>query len=371
MRIALIAPYFPPNIGGIETYIYELAKALSKENEVYVFTCGRGITETYDGVKVFRLRAIDIKDMPVPLKIPYPIPASLLFKLARARIDLIHAHGHAFITSLQAALAARLTHKPFILTVHDVGISYRDYLIMRGVRPLADLTFISYIFKQADAVITLNNVTYKYALRFNPRKVVVIPQGINFDMFKPNDGEGEYVTFIAARLVPQKGGEVFIRTIPIVLKEESEARFLVIGDGFQRPYLERLTRELGVKDRVEFIGGIQHREVPKYLSMSKIVVFPSEIPTGLALLEAAAMRRPIITTDNEWARDTLGDTPVFIPMRSPEGTAKAIIHLLKAPDERMKVARLVNERISSERSWDAVASKHVEVYKSVLKTGKR
>lgn len=237
---------------------------------------------------------------------------------------------------------------------------------MKGVRPIVDSTLVRYVFKQADAVIALNKVTYNYAVRFNPRRIVTIPQGIDLELFKPREEEGEYVTFIAARLIPQKGCETFVKVIPMVLEEIEDAKFMVIGDGYQRSHLERVAEELGIRDRIKFVGRVPHRDVPEYLSRSKVVVFPSEIPTGLALLEAAAMKKPIITAGNGWAKDTLGDAPYFVPAQNPKETAEAVIQLLKNPQKRRRIADLVYNKVSSERRWDLVASRHMGVYEEVL-----
>jgi len=368
LKIALVTPYFPPNIGGIETYVCELANRLAKDNDVYVFTCGRGIVETRGRVTIFRLRALDVQNLPVSPKIPYPIPSSMMFKIARSNVDVIHAHGHAFMTSFHAALASRITHKPFVLTVHDIGVAYRDYRIMRGIRPIVDSTLVNFIFKHSDVVIAQNNVTYRYSLRFNPKNIVIIPQGIDCQRFSPAE-DGEYVTFFAARLVPQKGGEIFIRAVPHVLEQIGDAKFRVIGDGYQRSFLENLSKKLGVRDHIDFSGRVPHELIPSYLGTANVVVFPSEIPTGLSLLEAAAMRKPIITTDNEWARDALGDAPLYIPGRSPAETAEAIIHLLSNPEERTRMSQLAYDKVIPERDWNSVVSKHLELYDNIVKNG--
>jgi len=367
LKIAFVTPYFPPTIGGIETYIYELVKRLSDNGmSVYVFASGNGSAEIIDGIKVFRLKAIDVNHLPLSPKIPYPISPYLMFKLKKIDLDIIHAHGHAFITSFEAALASQLIHKPFILTVHDIGIAYLDHLIIRGVRPIIDSTLVNYVFRHTDAVIAQNETTHTYALKFKPKRIVTIPQGVDFEKFKADGEEGEYVTFIAARLVPQKGGETFIRAVPLVLKEIAGVKFMVIGDGYQRGFLKKLAEDLGVEDCIDFVGSIPHRVVPKYLSQAKMVVFPSKIPTGLTLLEAAAMKKPIITTRNGWAEDALGETPLFLSTCSPEETAEAIIRLLKNPDERMNIGELVHSKVSSERSWDAIVSKHRELYDQII-----
>lgn len=367
MKIAFVVPYFLPVVGGIETYIYELARRLSKDHAVYVFACGQGITESREGVKVFKLRAIDAQNLPFHLKIPYPIPISLIYKLTRFDVDIIHAHGHAFAPSFLAGFASKLVYRPLVLTVHDIGIAYQNYLLTRGIRPFLDSTLVNYAFRRADAVVAQNDVTYTFALRFRPKRIVVIPQGVDLDRFKPC-GMGEYVTFVS-RLVPYKGGEVFIRAIPEVLKEVGDVKFRVIGDGFQRSFLEELAVDLGVGDSVEFLGGVPYQVVPRYLSQAKIVL---SYFSGLVLLEAAAMRKPIITTRNKWAKDALGNNTLFVSMRGPEETANAIIRLLKNPDERVRIAKLAYDMVTSERSWDMVASRHIDLYDEVLsKSGRR
>jgi glycosyltransferase involved in cell wall biosynthesis len=365
LRIALVTPYFPPNVGGIETYTYELAKRLSKENEVYVFTCGGGITETYGAVEVLRFRAIDMQNLPFPLKIPYPVPPSLMIKLTKFDADIIHAHGHAFMTTLQAALAARMARKPFVITVHDLGVAYRDYTVMRGIRPIVDKTIVRYVFRKADMVVCQNEATHRYARRYGPRRMVTIPQGVDLDRFRPKK-EGKAVTFIAARLVPQKGGEIFVKAVPEVIRETDEARFTVVGDGAQKSHLENLARDLGVADCVEFVGRIPHRKVAELLSKARIVVFPSEIPTGLTMLEAAAMKRAIISARNPWAVSSLGDAPLYVSTSGPEETARAIIWLLNNDDERRRIAERVYERVSPEWNWDTVAQRHLEMYSQLI-----
>lgn len=361
MKISLVTPYFLPIVGGMETSAYELSRRLSENNTVYVFTSGRGTIETWGKVRVFKLRSIDIQDLPFSLKIPYPIVLSLVPKLAKSDVDIIHARGHAFATTFEAALASQITHKPLVLSIHEIGIAYQDYLLMRGIRPIVDSTLVDYVFRQADTVVASNDVTYTYASRFKPKRIVKIPQGVDFGKFKPSE-EGEYVTFIS-RLVPHKGGEVFIRAIPRVLRKIGNARFRVIGDGFQRSLLEKLATDLGVSDSVEFLGSIPYQEVPKYLSQAKMIF---SYFSGQVLLEAAAMRKPVITTRNKWAEDTLGNSPLFVSTRNPVETAEAIIHLLSNRDRREKIAQLCYRKISSERSWDVIARKHLDLYNQVI-----
>ncbi|UCD92697.1 MAG: glycosyltransferase family 4 protein, partial [Methanobacteriota archaeon] len=244
-------------------------------------------------------------------------------------------------------------------------VAYQGHIVMRGFRPIVDSTMAEYIFRKADVVISQNETTRRYASRFRPRRMITIPQGVDLDRFEPRE-EGEAVAFVAARLVPQKGGEIFVKAVPKVIEEIGKARFMVIGEGVQKRYLENLAYDLGVAEYIEFVGRIPHMKVPEYLEQAKIVVFPSEIPTGLALLEAAAMKRAIIAVRNTWTVDSLGDAPVYVSALDPEETAHAIAYLLKNDDKRKAVADLVHERVGPEQDWDIVASKHLEIYSQLV-----
>jgi len=366
LKVAHVTPYFPPNVGGIETYVYELTKRLSRYCDVEVFTCGRGFTEKVVGVTVHRLRAIDIRDMPFHLKIPYPIPPTLLFHVAMSDADIIHVHGHAFVTTFEGALAARITKKPLVMTIHDVGLAYMDYAFVRGLRRIVDSIPVQMAINWSEIVIAQNRVTYDYILKFKPKRIILIPQGVNAEKFKPKRIKGRYITFIAARLVKLKGDEVFVRAVPLVLKEIKNARFRVIGGGYRKEYLVELAKKAGVLDKIDFIGPIPYDEVPKYLAEANVIACPGA-PAGLILLEAAAMRKPIITVPHKWSIESLNKTAFYVPPDNPRRLAEKIIYVLKNPDVSEKMAEAAYRKVISERSWEIVASKHLKVYYELLR----
>ena len=366
MKVAHITPYFPPNIGGVETYVYELTKRLCRFCDVVVFTCGRGVTERFDGVTVHRIRAIDIRDMPFHLKIPYPIPPTLMFHAAYSDADIIHIHGHAFVTSFEGALAARIAKKPLLTTIHDVGVAYMDYAFVRGLRPIVDSVFVQRVINWSNIVIAQNLATYNYMLKFRPERMIIIPQGVDTEKFKPVGAQGKYVTFIAARLVKLKGDETLVRAVPLVLKEIKDAKFRIVGGGYRRKYLEELAKKIGVLDNIEFTGPVPHKEVPKYLAEANIVACPGA-PAGLILLEASAMKKPIITVPHEWSIELLGKTAYYVPPNNPKKLADAIVYLLKNPEEGERLAEAAHKRIVSGMSWRTITLKHLEIYRELLK----
>jgi len=366
LKVAHVTPYFPPVTGGIETYVYELVTRLAEKCEVEVFTCGRGVTEKAGKAVVHRIRAIDIKDLPLRLKIPYPIPPSLMYQLVKSKPDIVHVHGHAFLTSFEGALAARLIKKPCVMTIHDVGLAYMDYSFIRGLRPVFDSIPVQSAIKWSDVVIAQNPVTRDYASKFNPKKIVIIPQGVDISQFKPSNDEGRYITFIAARLVKLKGDEVFIKSVPLIAKEIKDARFRVIGGGAREKYLKDLATENGVREVIDFTGTIPHEDVPRYLSDASIVVCPGG-PAGLQLLEAAAMKKPVVTVSHEWALDALGKAAYYVPPDSPVRVAETVVYALKNRAETVALADAAYRKVKSERSWETVTEQHLKLYDAIFR----
>ena len=366
MKVAHVTPYFPPNVGGIETYVYELTKRLSRYCDVEVFTCGRGFTEKAADVIVHRLRAIDIRDMPFHLKTPYPIPPTLLFHAATSDADIIHVHGHAFVTTFEGALAARITKKPLVMTIHDVGLAYMDYAFVRGLRRIVDSIPVQMTINWSNIVIAQNHTTYDYISKFKPKRIVLIPQGVDTDKFKPKGIRGRYITFIAARLVKLKGDEVFVKAVPLVLKEIRDAEFRVIGGGHRKEYLMELAKKSGVLDKIDFTGPIPYDEVPRYLAEAKVIVCPGA-PAGLILLEAAAMRKPIITVPHKWSIESLGKTAFYTPTGSPKRLAEKIIYALKNLDVSERMAEAAYKKVISKRRWEKVVSEHLKIYRELLR----
>jgi glycosyltransferase involved in cell wall biosynthesis len=147
-----------------------------------------------------------------------------------------------------------------------------------------------------------------------PEKLVVIPNGIDLDIYPPRQpadltalgirASRRVVTFVG-RLEPQKGVQWLIETAPAWLAVLPDCDLLLVGEGpLQRP-LEAACQAAGVAGRVHFAGW--RIDVPKILAASNLLVLPSAwegMPN--VVLEAMACRRPVVATDVEGVRELLG-----------------------------------------------------------------
>jgi len=95
-------------------------------------------------------------------------------------------------------------------------------------------------------------------------------------------------------------------------------------------------------------------------------LFAPALQQALVLLEAAAMRKPIITVPHKWSIESLGKNAFYVPPGNPRKLAETIIYALKNPHVSEKLAEAAYRKVISGRSWETVALKHLKIYRELL-----
>jgi len=171
---------------------------------------------------------------------------------------------------------------------------------------------------------------------------------------------------VPRRLFEKNGVEYFIRAMPYIV-EAVDAEAILIGDGPERSRLEALAAELGVAERLCFLGRRAHAEVPGLLRWGEVAVFPSLMEaTSVAALEAMACGVPVAASRvgglPEIVDGTVGS--LFEPA-DPRSLAQAVVQLLG--DERLRDRGLrARERVVERWSNDRLADRHLEIYRGLL-----
>jgi glycosyltransferase involved in cell wall biosynthesis len=167
--------------------------------------------------------------------------------------------------------------------------------------------------------------------------------GVDLDRFKILDRgrakegldvAGPVVLAVGA-LIPRKGQDILIRALPAL----PGVTLLLAGQGTHRTEWERLAAQLGVSDRVGFLGSVMHERLPHLLAAADVMALPSA-SEGLAnaWVESLACGTPIVITDVGGARELM-DRPEAgrIVERTPEAFAEAIAAILADPPDRKAV----------------------------------
>lgn len=165
------------------------------------------------------------------------------------------------------------------------------------------------------------------------RKLIVIKNGIDLERFSFDNSKPvqkkEKIVLTVSRISPEKGIQFLIEAAKIVLKKTKDVKFLIAGKGPLRKELEDLVKKHKIQDRVIFSGYIKNIE--NLISESDVVILPS-LWEGLPniLLEAMAMKKPIIATDVGGVREIVknGENGFIVKPACAREIAKRIIDVL-------------------------------------------
>jgi glycosyltransferase involved in cell wall biosynthesis len=370
-RICLVTHYFPPHMGGIEKVSYEQSKRLTEHGyKIDVLTSKiRGQNEQpAKGIRVFPYSNLNIAER---IGVPYPVlsfEAYRKFVQVIKNCDLVHAHGHVYMSSYMAGMVAKKYKKPFIVTQHNTFIDYQSILNM--IERLNDFTIGKSVLKHANRIITVSKETRKYVLGLgaDKSKTTVIYNGVDTDFFHPvNKGDSRKkvglpknrkIIFSVRRLVYKNGLDTLIESVPLLTPDHPNILFVVAGKGPSRKFIEKRIKELGMDTNIKLTGFVPDRLLPLYYDAADYFILPSASGEGLplVLLEAMACGLPVIAT-------TVGGTPeiikhmkngVLVPPRNPEAMTEALSKLLS--EERLgstigeEARRIVEDRFTWEEN---------------------
>jgi glycosyltransferase involved in cell wall biosynthesis len=143
---------------------------------------------------------------------------------------------------------------------------------------------------------------------------------------------------IVARLVPFKAHETCLQAGRAVTAARPDVVFLVIGDGERRAALEAMARELGLADRVRFLGWRADLD-RLYADLDVVVLTSKNEGSPVALIEAMAAGRPVVSTRAGGVEDVVtdGETGLVVPVGDAAAVGRAILDLVEDP---VRAARL-------------------------------
>ncbi len=329
--------------GGAERVMLTLAEAFIKRglivDLVLLFYDAKGefLASTPDGINIINL------DAPGMLK----AAKQLSHYIDRHKPDSIIANGDR--CTMAAYLARKRTSiQPRILTVVHNDLIGPLSLVSPKHRFLAKIKKIpmSYIYPKLDKVVAVSNGVADSIAKFlnYPRKAIEVIynpidiEGIREKAKEPTnhpwfDKKDRPIIISVGRLSPEKDFPTLIKAFAL-LSEKTPARLVIIGEGLERPYLERLIEELGIGDSVALLG---FQDNPyKFVKRADLFVM-SSIFEGLptVLLEAMAIGTPIVSTDcPSGPAELLAQHPErIVPMRNPNKLAAAILSNMNNGEE--------------------------------------
>ena len=171
-----------------------------------------------------------------------------------------------------------------------------------------------------------------------------------------------------ARLFEGKGLH-FVLDALSKLPDEITWSYEIVGEGPYEHHLRRLAAELGISDRVAFVGSTSHRDAMRRLRQSDVFVLPSTYEAfGVAHLEAMATGCVTIGTDGQGPAEFIedGKTGFLVPPASPDAIAAVLRRLVEHPDLAVSVSRAGEDFAWTHLTWEAHGRKLEDLYKGAI-----
>lgn len=366
LSILMHCVYFPPEVGGLESHVYHLCRALAaKGHQVDIVTSlsqpGLARHEVMDGVGVWR------SWLPARNTLGWGLHAFAstprLGALARTA-DVIHAQDIASV--LPAMVVRRSRRLPLVTTYHT------SHFLKRADSPFWRPVFRRFI-EAADHNLAASEEIAGVAERIAPERTVeALTNGVDTDLFHPVSpalappAAGRRRIMVPRRLFEKNGVEYLVRALPL-MAERLDVEAVFVGDGPERERLEALAAELGVADRARFLGARPNHEMPGLLRSGELAVFPSLMEaTSVAALECMACEVPV-------AASRVGGLPQIV-----DESVGALFEPADPADLAHTVARLLQEadlgalgsearrRVVAHWSNDRLAERHLDIYRSLV-----
>lgn len=294
-----------PTFGGSGVVATELGKALAQRgHQIHFITYAQPIRLDFFSENIW-YHEVNISSYPLFQYPPYEsaLAGKMVDVVKYEKLDLLHVH-YAIPHATSAFLAKQILKQqgldiPVITTLHgtDITIVGRD----PSLRPV-----ITFSINESDGVTAVSNDLKEETLATFPinKDIQVIYNFVDLERFHRQEKDhfkrficpnGEKLLVHASNFRPVKRIEDAILVFAKV-KELIPSKLVLIGDGEERPNIERLVRKLGISEDVRFLGKLEAME--EVLSVADLFIMPSEKESfGLAALEAMACKVPVISSN--------------------------------------------------------------------------
>uniref|UniRef100_A0A8C5LT69 phosphatidylinositol N-acetylglucosaminyltransferase n=1 Tax=Leptobrachium leishanense TaxID=445787 RepID=A0A8C5LT69_9ANUR len=283
--ICMVSDFFYPNMGGVESHIYQLSQCLIERGHKVII-----VTHAYGDRKGIRYLTNGLKVYYLPLKVMYNQSTAttllhsfplLRYIFVRERVTIVHSHSSFSAMAHDALFHAKTLRLHTVFTDHslfgfaDVSSVLTNKLLTVSLCDTTHIICVSYTSKE--------NTVLRAAL--DPKIVSVIPNAVDPTDFTPDPHrakENKITIVVVSRLVYRKGIDLLGGIIPEMCQKYPDLHFIIGGEGPKRIIIEEVRERYQLHDRVQLKGALEHQEV-------RDVLVQGDIFLNMSLTEAFCM----------------------------------------------------------------------------------
>ena len=300
----------------------------------------------------------------------HPFHPSAVIRIAallrREKFQVVNTHSS--VDSWLASMAAKLTGTPLLVRSRHLSV------------PLKTHPF-NFVYRWPHGFITTAESIRRRMIEVNcmdPDRIISIPTGVDLERFDPGiEGGGiresfgwgreERLVVMVAVLRSWKRHDVFLEAAARLTEKRKNLKFMIVGEGPYRPWVEAKIKDLGLERSVVMTG---HRpDVPNILAAADVCLLTSESSEGVpqSVLQYQAMAKPVVATNIGGIPEIVrqGETGILCNPRDPQAVADGVTRLLDEPEWAATLGRKAREMVVKNHSLSAMAEKTIGFYEKL------
>lgn len=361
LKVLQLSVHFPPNVGGVETHLWDLVTYLSKKEWQVFVLCYKPLSakgnwkiyERLGSIEIFRIPWIDglfYKFIQYPkLEFLYLFPGLFIFTpvlLLLRRPKVIHAHG--IVAGFVAAIWGKLFNLRIIISTHSLYTFPKNGLYS---------IFAKFIFKRANKVLCLSEKSYEEikGLGLDEKKLTVFTYWIDLNKFrnkkntkKDYNWEGKFIVLFVGRLVAEKGIRILLDSVK---SWDKRIDLVLAGIG---PLEEKIKKEASKNAKIHFLGKVDQDDLPNLYSAADILIVPSvaEEGFGRVIMESLACSTPVIASNKGAITEAMDESVGELIDITAENIKNAVENLFKDKARIEKFKKNTREFVERRYSED-------------------
>ncbi len=365
--------------GGMNVYVRQLAAALGNMGmQIDIFTrehadVANRIESIGPNVRVIHLAAgePDAHVGDLYAQLPEFLDQLNTFREEEG-LEYDVVHSHYWLSAWVGGELAQALDIPHVVTFHTLGLikmQSRAGEVEQAERPVVEAE----VMVTADRIIAFSPHERDAMARLyeaDPAKVSLVPCGVDLSVFRPLDQKsvrnrlglnGEKILLYVGRVEPLKGLDLLVETAAQMDSKEG-VRMMVVGadanGGKEMDRVKQLAKERDLEDQIDFVGQVDHTELPLYYNAADVCVVPSYYESfGLVALESMACGTPVVATRVGGLSTIIqhGRTGYLKPWRCSDAFANSVEMLISSDGLQQSMGESARLRAEG-MGWDNVAA---------------
>ena len=369
-HIVIIGKYYPPELGGLERYTYDVAHVAARTHRVTVLVHSKEKNDRVEqsgNLSIIRCGTIKVVSS-------QPISPSMLSHMRSLKPDIVHFNAPNFWA---AAMLTLSRYRGAVIVTHHADVFGRA-MLKRALMPIYHR-----LVRKATCIVinSLKNASMSADLPTGAGPLVAIPHGIDASVYKVDVDDRERVAaerrrlFGHAPVVGFVGRFVRYKGLSVIIDALSRldgVHALLIGDGPLRPQTEEQAQVAGISERVHFFGNVDEAAKIRAFAMMDALLLPSVDTTeafGVVQIEGQLMGLPVVASRLPTGLTDVTidkETGLLVPPRDPDALAKAISKLIHDRDLAARFGRAGRAHALRHFTFDVFQQRFEELFEKVL-----